>query len=103
MSIENTPKEDTGIPGPSLFLFWKDNCPPCEALKPVIRDIARCLDVELKERKASEHMAMLISLGVRGVPAVVYLGKPLFIGNPGYDAAMALVKRAVLPKPGNVT
>mgnify|MGYP001952284197 CR=1 FL=1 len=83
-------------------LFWNDNCGPCRALKPLMRELAAEAGFELVEKKVPEHMPEVRALGLRGVPSVVSEGQVLWTGSLGKASALERLAEAgiVFPESG---
>lgn len=70
---------------PTLALFYGTNCPPCNQLKPVLKQLALDLGIRLEMFNAAEEVDAVRELGLRAVPTVlaVHRGecKVLWTGN----------------------
>lgn len=76
-------------PTSHITLYYGDNCAPCRALKPELRDLAMDMGIPLIEKDIKEHMAEAKELGIRGVPTVVADDTILFTGNLARGAIIA--------------
>lgn len=63
-----------GCEDPIVIVFWRDNCPPCERLKPKLRELLWSDDyagVILVELNIVDEMDAVRTLGLRAAPSVV--------------------------------
>ena len=82
-----------GAAGPVLLKFEADWCPPCEAMKPMIEDIARDYDGRLTvaTMDVDQNNQTPYRFGVRGVPTVM-----LFKGGEVVGQKVGLPRKAEL-------
>lgn len=80
-------------PGPVLLKFEADWCGPCQAMKPMIEDIARDYDGRLTvaTMDVDANNQTPYRLGVRGVPTVI-----LFKGGEVVGQKVGLPRKADL-------
>lgn len=80
-------------PGPVLLKFEADWCGPCQAMKPMIEDIARDYDGRLTVATidVDQNNQTAYRLGVRGVPTVM-----LFKGGEVVAQKVGLPRKADL-------
>lgn len=70
-------------PGPVLVKFEADWCGPCQAMKPMIEDIARDYEGRLTVATidVDQNNAVPYRLGVRGVPTVMLFKNGEVVGQ----------------------
>jgi thioredoxin 1 len=72
-----------GAPGPVLLKFEADWCGPCQAMKPMIEDIARDYEGRLTVATidVDQNNAVPYRFGVRGVPTVMLFKNGEVVGQ----------------------
>ncbi len=79
MSIERVPEETARerirqADRPVVLDFWKDDCPPCDALAPTLQSVAETYEgrVETLQVKVDEGSAILETYGIKSVPTLLF-------------------------------
>lgn len=79
MSIQRVPEETAQerirqADRPVVLDFWKDDCPPCDALAPILRSVAEAYEdrVKVLQVNVGEGSAILETYGIKSVPTVLF-------------------------------
>jgi thioredoxin 1 len=66
-------------PGPTIVDFWAPWCKPCDAIEPILEDLAAERGVALVRLNIDEHVAVPSRYGVLSLPTVMVFrdGEPL--------------------------
>ena len=79
MSIERVPEETAQerirqADRPVVLGFWKDDCPPCDALAPTLQSVAKAYEGRVKalQVKVDEGSAILETYGIKSVPTLLF-------------------------------
>lgn len=81
-----------------LYYFWKENCAPCKAAKPIVEQIATDLGIQVSwlNVREPEGERLITPLGLMTVPTLVAIkdGKKLFdVSGPDLQSAQKLKRR----------
>lgn len=81
-----------------LLYFWKENCAPCKAAKPIVEQVATDLGIPVSwlNVREPEGERLITPLGLMTVPTLVAVkdGKKLFdVSGPDLQAAQKLKRR----------
>ena len=82
-----------GAETPVLLDFYSETCPPCQALKPVLEELAKRWDGKAKVLKLNVMSAydLAVRFGIRGVPTILFFNNGDLI-----DGTVGLVPPQVL-------
>lgn len=91
---------------PVVALFYGAACPPCERLKPVLRQVCATSKVQLEEFNSANEMDQIKLLGLRSVPSVMVVShgeaRLAFTGALDAETIRSKLENLGIADPGSV-